>query len=319
MSGARWRLLVEDGVGAAAGLAADEAMLAPFAAGQRSPFAAALRLYTYRPHCALVGRYQSLEDEVDEAACAAAGVEVGRRPTGGGAILMGPDQLGVALALPAPLDEPPRLTLARLARGVVAGLARLGVEAHFRSKNDLEVGGRKVAGLGLYRDERGAMLFHSSVLVDLDVPLMLRVLRIPGAKLADKGVERVQERVTTLRREVGAGLTSEEARQAVAAGMAATFGVEVVAAAVDAAEGAHRDELRSGKYDLQAGSASAARATTAPARRCSRLPRGWCGCTSACTRRRSRASSSPATSTPCRPVSRRSRRPCAGTRPTPRR
>ena len=61
-----------------------------------------LRLYTYASHAALVGRYQTLDAEVDLEACAATGTAVSRRPTGGGAIVMGRDQLGVALVLPAP-------------------------------------------------------------------------------------------------------------------------------------------------------------------------------------------------------------------------
>jgi len=243
-----WRLLIDDGAGAAAGLATDEALLSHYGGGSDCAFTATLRLYTYRPHCALVGRYQSLDEEIDLEACAREGAEFGRRPTGGGAILMGPDQLGVALALPAQADETPRATLARLATGVIAGLSHLGVEAHFRSKNDLETGGRKIAGLGLYRDERGALLFHSSVLVDLDLALMLRLLRIPGAKLADKGAARVADRVTTVHRELGSRVGLDPVRRAVAAGMADTFGVTLVPDTLDPQETARRDELIAHRY-----------------------------------------------------------------------
>jgi len=91
----RWRYLIEDRVSAAAGLACDEATMLPHGRDSAATAAAAtLRLYTYRPHCALVGRYQSVDDEIELAACARLGVEVSRRPTGGGAILMGADQLG---------------------------------------------------------------------------------------------------------------------------------------------------------------------------------------------------------------------------------
>ncbi len=240
-----WRYLTEDGVGAAEGLAADEAMMLRYGRGAAPDAAdgASLRLYTYRPHCALVGRYQSLEDEVDLAFCAANGVEVGRRPTGGGAILMGPGQLGVAVAARAAAEEAPRQTLRRFAGGVLAGLRRLGIEAAFRSKNDLEVDGRKIAGLGLYLDPRAAVLFHASVLVDLDVALMLRVLRIPGAKLSDKAVARVGERVTTVSRELGRTLRAEEAREAFRAGFAETFGADLVAGRPGAAELDRRTEL----------------------------------------------------------------------------
>ena len=244
-----WRYLEDGGAGAADGLATDEAMLSRHGRGEEAAAGeATLRLYTYRPHCALVGRYQSLGDEVDLDACRVRGVGVGRRPTGGGAILMGPDQLGVAVAARTDAERSPRELLSRYAEGVIAGLRRFGVEAAFRSKNDLEVSGKKIAGLGLYLDPHGAVLFHSSVLVDLDVALMLEALRIPGAKLSDKAITRVSERVTTVRRELGYRIETGEVRAAIHAGFAEVFGVELEAGGLDAAERRLRDRLIRERY-----------------------------------------------------------------------
>jgi len=218
---------------------------------------AALRLYTYRAHCALVGRFQNLADEVDLAACRELDVQVGRRSTGGGAILMGPAQLGVAIAMRAPgsiastQTPTPRQILQQCAEGVIAGLEALGVEASFRSKNDLEIDGRKIAGLGLYLDPRGALLFHASVLVDLDVPLMLRVLCIPGAKFSDKAVGRVEERVTTLSRELGRTLEAGDIRNIFATGVARALAVELVDSELDSAELQRQAELVRVRYGTQ--------------------------------------------------------------------
>ena len=52
----------------------------------------------------------------------------------------------------------------------------MGVQPRFRPKNDLEASGRKIAGLGVCRDASGGMLFHTSLLVDLDVEQLTRVL-----------------------------------------------------------------------------------------------------------------------------------------------
>lgn len=243
-----WRLICDDGAGAAAGLATDEALMLEHGRGAEPSCDATLRLYTYRPHCALVGRFQSLEDEIDLDAARELGIEAGRRPTGGGAIIMGDGQLGVAVVTRAPAATAPRELLERYALGVVAGLARVGIDARFRGKNDLQVDRRKIAGLGLYVDERGALLFHASVLVDLDIALMLRVLKIPGAKLSDKGIARVQERVTTVRRETGAALTTSEVRDAVAAGFVEALDIDPRPGELYAAEEARRDELIAGRY-----------------------------------------------------------------------
>ncbi|HEX9033832.1 MAG TPA: hypothetical protein VF834_18490, partial [Streptosporangiaceae bacterium] len=195
--GTPWRLLADDGADAARGLALDEALMARYARGN-PPAPPTLRLYTYRTHCALIGRYQNLDAEVHLETCRETGTQVSRRPTGGGAIIMGAGQLGVALTAAAPPDRRPREIIEDLATALIAGLSELGITAVFKGKNDLEVNGRKVAGLGLYLDQSGAMLFHASVLADLDIGFMLRALRIPAAKLADKATAAVAERVTTV-------------------------------------------------------------------------------------------------------------------------
>ena len=217
-----WRMLADDGAGAADGLALDEALMARYARGEpdRPP---TLRLYTYASHCALIGRYQNLEAEVDLDACERTGTAVSRRPTGGGAIIMGSGQLGVAYLTRAPAGRRPREIITELAGAVAAGLAGLGIGAVFRGKNDLETGGRKIAGLGLYVDPAGGMLFHASILADLDIPFMLEVLRIPAAKLADKAAAAVAERVTTVTRETRRGWDGAALRLAIARGFVATF------------------------------------------------------------------------------------------------
>ncbi len=223
---ASWRLLADDGAGAAEGLALDEALMAGHARGE-PPRPPALRLYTYRTHCALIGRYQNVDAEVDLAACRDTRTQVSRRPTGGGAIIMGAGQLGVAVVAAAPPDRRPREIIEELATGLTSGLAELGITAVFRGKNDLEVNGRKVAGLGLYLDQAGAMLFHASVLADLDIGFMLQALRIPAAKLADKAASAVSERVTTVTELTGRPWDGPALRPVIAAGFAAAFGARL--------------------------------------------------------------------------------------------
>lgn len=229
------RLIQDDDVGAAEGLALDEALMGAYGRGQPE-VPATLRLYTYRSHCALVGRYQNLAAEVDLEACRRTGTEVSRRPTGGGAIIMGAGQLGVALVDRTPVDRRPREIIEECSAAIVSGLAELGITATFRGKNDLEVAGRKIAGLGLYVDDTGAMLFHASVLADLDVDFMLEVLRIPVAKLADKAAAAVGERVTTVSRETGVLHTGATVREVIGLGFAKAFGVELTPSAPDRTE-----------------------------------------------------------------------------------
>ena len=201
-----WRYIKNDRVTAFAGLAADEILANRVGAGTSQP---TLRLYTYQPS-ALVGRFQSIENELNLEYCAQNKIPVNRRPTGGGAIIMGENQLGVALAIPGKTDESyasVRERMAQFSQGIISGLNTLGIEVEFRRKNDLEVNGKKIAGLGLHKTATGGLLFHASLLVDLDVSYMLNVLRTPFEKISDKEIATVAERTTTIQREYKKPLT----------------------------------------------------------------------------------------------------------------
>lgn len=257
-STAHWRFLTDHGVGAASGLALDEALAAGQGRGGEGPEHGVsperqppvLRLYSYRS-AALVGRYQHLTAEVDVDGCRRTGTEWNRRPTGGGAIVMGPGQLGVAVAVPAPAHDHPRELLARFGGGIATALAGLGIDAVLTGKNDLSVGKRKIAGLGLYLDSGGGLLFHASVLADLDIAFMLNVLRIPAAKLADKAVAAVAERVTTVSAETGTPTSAMDLVAPVAAGFATTLGVALEPAEASPAETARAAALVDERYGTE--------------------------------------------------------------------
>lgn len=224
----RWRYIADDGVSASFGLAADEVVTRRQGTGASPP---TVRLYTYASHAALVGRFQRVASEVRLDVCWARGIAVNRRPTGGGAILMGADQLGVAIMVPTAGGERTydrtRELFHRFSAGLVDALARLGIEAGYRRKNDLEVAHRKIAGLGIYFDPAGGMLFHASLLVDLDIALMLAVLNTPFAKISDKEIATVADRITTVRRETGRPITVSEVRALVREGYERTLGVDL--------------------------------------------------------------------------------------------
>ncbi|MEE2888036.1 MAG: lipoate protein ligase C-terminal domain-containing protein [Planctomycetota bacterium] len=247
-----WQLITADGVEAAHGLAADEVLCRQVGAG-RSP--ATLRLYTYRSHCALVGRFQNLAQELHLDYCEGHDVQINRRPTGGGAILMGRDQLGITVALngrgPA-MHGRARDLMEQFSGGLLHGLQQLGVAAKFRGKNDLEVGGRKIAGLGIYRDSNGGLLFHGSLLVDLDVPLMARVLRTPFTTIGNRELRIIAKRTTTVREQRGDSIGIEDVRQCVANGFEESFGIRLQRSEHSDEELAAIDALAQDKYFTRA-------------------------------------------------------------------
>ena len=221
-----WRYIKNDYVTASAGLAADEIIANRAGSGTSQP---TLRLYTYKP-CALVGRFQTIENELNLDYCAENKIPVNRRPTGGGAIIMGQEQLGMALAIPGRSDETyarVRERMAQFSKGIISGLSTLGIVVEFRRKNDLEVNGKKIAGLGLHKTASNGLLFHASLLVDLDVSYMLNVLNTPFEKISDKEIATVSERTTTVLREANANLTMDEVRSIILDGYKDAFQIDI--------------------------------------------------------------------------------------------
>lgn len=242
---ATWRLLADRDVSHSSGLAVDEALVSGDLAKPT------LRLYTYR-QCVLVGRFQHVPDVVHVERCRRDRMPVNRRPTGGGAIIMGPEQLGIALAVPCgrfPGLETAERFMRRCADGIVNALSGMDVDARFSGKNDLVVGGRKIAGLGAYASASQARLFHASILVDIDIEFMLSVLKTPFQKMAGKGCASVADRITTLRREAGNAIDVDSLAGAIKDGYEREFCATLVPGVLDDSEHEMAKRLQIEKYD----------------------------------------------------------------------
>jgi len=132
--------------------------------------------------------------------------------------------------------------------GLLCGLNQLGVVARFRRKNDIEVNSKKLVGLGVYRSPSGGLLFHASLLVDLDIALMLKVLNTPFEKLSDKEVDTIAGRITTIRRETQSRITLYEVRRVIADGFVSAFNANLVPSGFASDERADIEKLEQEKY-----------------------------------------------------------------------
>ncbi len=108
-----------------------------------------LRFMQFSPPAVLVGYHQTVEQEVRIEFCRQHGIDINRRVTGGGAIYCDSSQLGWEL-ISSKADLGYRLdrVTERICEAVLKGLGRLGVDAQFRPRNDIEVNGRKISGTG---------------------------------------------------------------------------------------------------------------------------------------------------------------------------
>lgn len=185
-----------------------------------------LRFLTFEPSV-LVGRHQAISQELHLDACRTAGVGIGRRITGGGALYLDKGQFGwelvfhqSTLGLTALSD-----VAAALCKASAAGLSRLGIPARYRPRNDIEVEGRKISGTGGFFD--GTTIFYQgTVLYDMDGAKMASLLNIPAAKLAKHGQTSGAQRVVTLTQIFnGAPPPVAEVKQALIEGFAEHLGI----------------------------------------------------------------------------------------------
>lgn len=187
-----------------------------------------VRFLQFSPNAVLVGFHQSVEQEVREEYCKENKIDINRRITGGGTIYLDKPQLGWELiasrnhpSIPKDIDE----LYEKICKCTVNGLNHLGINAAFRPKNDIEVGGRKISGTGGTFEGR-AFLFQGTLLTDFDVETMFRALRIPIEKLKDKELESARERVTCMKWELGYLPSIEKIKQSLKKGFSEVFNVE---------------------------------------------------------------------------------------------
>jgi lipoate---protein ligase len=183
-------------------MALDEALLDAVAAGRRPP---TLRMWEWAAGAVVIGRFQSVRNEVDPASAERHAIQVVRRITGGGAMFVEPGNT-ITYSLYAPDALVAGMSAvdsyAFFDRWVLDALATLGVEAWYQPINDITSAAGKIGGAAQMR-RSGAVLHHVTMSYDIDTAKMLDVLRIGREKLSDKGTASAAKRVDPLRRQTG--------------------------------------------------------------------------------------------------------------------
>ena len=199
-----WRLFkdIKTTVSTHQGLSIDDTLPLSLSKNGSPPI---LHLYRFRPS-AIVGKYQDIESALRIDKCRERGIEYNRRSTGGGTVIMGPEVVALGLGIgieESGLKKGVQGIFQSLSSVLIAALHTIGLKASFRPKNDLEVDGRKLAGLSASLEADNAILFHASLLVDFDIPLMMDIMNQQPLKLYDKGYSCFSQRITTINEQLG--------------------------------------------------------------------------------------------------------------------
>ena len=170
----------------------------------------------------IVGRNQNTLAEIDADAVRELGIAVVRRTTGGGAVYHDLGNFNYTIARFGRFTR--QQSFAESAGVVVAALKRMGIPAEFSGRNDILVDGRKVSG-SARRVFRDRTLFHGTMLFDVDLSVLGRVLNPDMEKIRAKGVKSVRSRVMNLR-ELFPAWSVEEFRERFVAALLAEIGAE---------------------------------------------------------------------------------------------
>jgi lipoate---protein ligase len=213
-----------------------------------------VRFLGFRP-TVLIGRHQAMSHEVKIAHCRDNGIGLVRRITGGGAIYLEENQVGWELVLSR--KRLPMSTLGDYTQAICEAVAHglsttFGIDARFRPRNDIEVGGQKLCGTGGFFDG-DTLIYQGTVLVDVDPVRMMACLNVPEAKLKKRDLDKAENRVTTLKALLGTAPSVEAVQSAVLEGFKAKLGIVATPGPITEEEEAlatkfHDEEIGTDEY-----------------------------------------------------------------------
>lgn len=243
-----WRVMGLDVNDAFMNMAIDEAICKLRSKG-KSPNT--IRFYRWLPSAVSIGYFQFVEQEVNLETCKQLGVDVIRRMTGGGAVYHAYEgEVTYSVIVDQDHQRVPRDIIESyelICSGVVNALIKLGINAEFSPINDINVNGKKISGNAQTR-RWGVVVQHGTILVDTDIKTMFKVLKVSKEKISDKLIKSTEERVTTIRRELGRKVSFKETTNVLKETFPEVFGVEPVESGLSDEEKELATQLREEKY-----------------------------------------------------------------------
>ncbi len=239
-----WRLIKTITDNGARQMAIDEAILTARIKGKVPN---TLRFFTWQPPCVTIGFFQNLEEEVNLIKAQSMGIDVVRRYTGGGAVLHEHESTYSLAISEKDASSDIVESYKDICSGIIKALLSLGIKAEFKPINDIIVGNKKISGNAQTR-KSGVILQHGTILLDLDLEKMFSVLNVPDEKIKDKMIKVAEERVTSLKNELGKEIVNEEIEKALVYGFKKAFKIKMEVGELTSEELKHTEKLYKEKY-----------------------------------------------------------------------
>ncbi|MCW4044341.1 MAG: lipoate--protein ligase family protein [Candidatus Bathyarchaeota archaeon] len=226
-----WRLIPIATHKAFMNMAIDEAILT---AHKINNVPNTLRLYRWTPSAVSIGKNQNPQNELYVDNCRKMGIDIVRRISGGGTVFhsaTGEITFSV-IAQTSKIGKDIPTTYQRVYAAITDALRLLGIPADYNTgdaKNcpNLTVNGKKISG-SAQTIQKGTLLQHGTVLLDVDLEQMFTLLRVPWAQTCMQVAAVAKRKITSVHETLGHAVSPETVSNALVVGFKNAFGIELV-------------------------------------------------------------------------------------------
>ncbi|MEK3807994.1 lipoate--protein ligase family protein [Metabacillus sp. SLBN-84] len=265
-----WRFIDSGNCSPAYNMALDEVLLEWNSEGNFPPV---IRFYGWNPATLSVGYFQKAEKEIDLEAVKRNGLGFVRRPTGGRGVLHDQELTYSVIVSEDHPEMPKTVTEAYrvISEGILQGFRELGLDAYFAvprteeekqglknprsavcfdapSWYELVVEGRKVAGSAQTR-QKGVILQHGSILLDLDEDLLFSLFKYPSDRVKERMQKNFKNKAVAVNALRETKVTIEEAKEAFIRGFEKGLNIKLEPYKLTEKEQAAAMKLAAEKYE----------------------------------------------------------------------
>lgn len=157
----------------------------------------------------IIGKNQNTVEEVNTEYVDANGIHVVRRLSGGGAVYHDLGNLNFSFLTKDDGDS--FRNFAKFTQPVIEALAKMGVKAELKGRNDILVDGKKISGNAQFAT-KGRMFSHGTLMFDTEIERVVQALRVKKDKIESKGIKSIRSRVTNIKDYMEEDMTIEQFR-----------------------------------------------------------------------------------------------------------
>lgn len=143
----------------------------------------------------VIGKHQNTLEEINQKYVKEKNIHVVRRLSGGGAVYHDLGNLNFTFIVHNHPDD--QFDFKKFTKPVVNALNKIGVNAQFNSRNDLEIEGKKFSGNAQYM-RKNRLLHHGTLMFNSEIEELVKALSVSDDKIISKGIKSVRSRVANI-------------------------------------------------------------------------------------------------------------------------